>query len=241
MAERLAPAAELAAKNRRRFPNESAEYRAARNALLEQEIDLRRRIEAVAAQRRRLPPGGAVSRDYRFVAEDGRETTLEELFGDRDTLIVYSYMFGPQREEPCPMCTSFMGGLEHKIADLRQRVGIAFVARSPIGRLRVAKAARGWTQLPVYSDIAGDYTRDYVSQFDDDMPGYNVFTRRRGNGRGDDGRGGTIRHFWAEEMAMDMADPGQDPRGAPDPDPLWTLLDTTPEGRDPDWYPKLKY
>lgn len=231
MAEELMPAAELAKRNKAHFPNESAAYRVARNALLQQEIELRRRIEAVAAQRRQLPPGGAMRREYRFVAEDGHEVTLADLFGDKETLIVYSYMFGPQREAPCPMCTSFMAALEHKIADLRQRVGIACVARSPIGRLRVAKAARGWTHLPVFSDIAGDYTRDYVSELDDDVPGYNVFTRR----------GGVLRHFWAAEMSGEMADPGQDPRGAPDLDPLWTLLDTTPEGRGADWYPKLKY
>jgi len=42
-------------------------------------------------------------------------------------------------------------------------------------------------------------------------------------------------------MGPDAADPGQDPRGAPDLSPLWTLLDMTPEGRRPDWYPKLDY
>ena len=38
-----------------------------------------------------------------------------------------------------------------------------------------------------------------------------------------------------------MADPGQDPRGSPEMDPLWLLLDTTPGGRGSDWYPKLAY
>ena len=96
--------------------------------------------------------------------------TLADLFGEHDTLIVYSYMFGPQREAPCPMCTSLMGGLDHKIADIRQRVAIAFTARSPIERLVEAKKARGWSDLPVYSDKSGDYTRDYVSAEDADMP-----------------------------------------------------------------------
>ncbi len=117
--------------------------------------------------------------------------SLQDLFGDHDTLVVYSYMFGPQRDEPCPMCTSLMGGLDHKIADIRQRVAIAFTARSPIDRLIEAKKARGWTDLPVYSDERGDYTRDYVSADDADMPAYNVFTRRDG----------VIRHFWSDEMS----------------------------------------
>ena len=83
----------------------------------------------------------------------------------------------------------------------------------------------------MYSDGDGDFTRTYVSTEDADVPAYYVFTRK----------GGTLRHFWAGEMSGEMADPGQDPRGAPDLDPLWTILDTTPEGRGSDWYPKLEY
>ncbi len=223
----LTPAREMAARNTTRFPNESAEYRQARTELLAEEIELRRHIERVARMRRALPPGGAVTRIYRFQGPDG-PVTLEDLFGDKDTLIVYSYMFGPQRAKPCPMCTSLMAAWEAKAPDIEQRVALAMTARSPIDRLLEAKAARGWTWLKVYSDQDGDFTRDYVSAEDADMPAYNVFTRRDG----------TLRHFYSEEMGE--ADPGQDPRGAPDPDPLWRLLDTTPEGRG-DWYPKLEY
>lgn len=223
----LTPAREMAARNPKRIPNESAEYRKARNDLLVEEIELRRHIERVAEMRRALPPGGAVTKTYRFEGADG-PVTLEDLFGDKDTLIVYSYMFGPQRAKPCPMCTSLMASWEGKAPDIEQRVALAMIARSPIDRLLAAKSARGWTQLKVYSDGEGDFTRDYVSAEDADMPAYNVFTRRDG----------TLRHFYAEEMSE--PDPGQDPRGAPDPDPLWHLLDTTPEGRG-DWYPKLEY
>ena len=226
----LTAAKDLVERNRRHIPNESAEYRRARNALLAEEIELRRHIERVAEQRRKLPPGGEVTKDYRFEGEKG-PVTLKELFGDKDTLVIYSYMFGPQREKPCPMCTSFMGSLERKVPDFEQRVALAMVARSPIEKLVAAKKARGWTDLKVYSDASGDFTRDYVSPEDEDIAGYSVFTRRDG----------TIRHFWSEEMTGEMSDPGQDPRGAPDMDPLWAILDTTPEGRGKDWYPKLEY
>ena len=227
----LTPASELAAKNPIRHPNESAEYRAARQELLVEEIELRREIERVAALRRNLPPGGEVPDDHSFVAENGSEVSLRDLFGEHDTLVVYSYMFGPDRDAPCPMCTSLMGGFGHKIADIRQRVAIAFTARSPIERLVEAKASRGWRALPVYSDTSGDYTRAYVYPDDADMPAYNVFTRRDG----------TIRHFWSDEITFDMADPGQEPRGAVEMDPLWLLLDTTPGGRGTDWHPSLQY
>jgi predicted dithiol-disulfide oxidoreductase (DUF899 family) len=227
----LTPAADLVGTDPVRHPNESEEYRRARQELLVEEIELRRHHERVAALRRDLPLGGELPHEYRFVAENGDDVTLADLFGDHDTLIVYSYMFGPERDAPCPMCTSLMGGLDHKIADIRQRVAIAFTARSPIERLVEAKAARGWRDLPVYSDGDGDFTRDYVSAEDADIPAYNVFTRRDGE----------IRHFWSDEITGDMADPGQDPRGAVEMDPLWLLLDTTPGGRGTDWYPKLTY
>src|SRR6478752_1282472 len=130
----LKPAAELARVSNVRFPNESAEYRRAREALLTEEIELRRHIERVAEQRRALPPGGEVTKDYAFEGESG-PVSFAGLFGDKDTLVVYSYMFGPQRERPCPMCTNLLGAWEGNAADIGQRVSLAVVARSPIERL----------------------------------------------------------------------------------------------------------
>jgi predicted dithiol-disulfide oxidoreductase (DUF899 family) len=226
----LKPASELARTNKAHFPNESAGYRRARQDLLTQEIELRRHIERVAELRRALPPGGDVTKSYVFEGENGK-VNFADLFGGTQTLAIYSYMFGPQRQAPCPMCTSFMSTWEHKLPDIEQRISFVFVARSPIARLIEAKKARGWTKHKVFSDTLGDYTRDYVSAEDGDVPGYSVFTRRDG----------IVRHFWSGEMGGATADPGQDPRGAPDFDPLWTMLDTTHEGRGTDWYPKLHY
>jgi predicted dithiol-disulfide oxidoreductase (DUF899 family) len=226
----LKPATELANTNTMRYPNESADYRRARQALLAEEIELRRHIERVAEMRRALPPGGEVTKNYEFTGEGGG-IALPDLFGDKQTLVIFSYMFGPAREKLCPMCTSFMSAWDAKLPDVEQRIAFVFVARSPIERLISAKNARGWTRHRIFSDISGDYTRDYVSRDDADVPGYNVFTHRDG----------MIRHFWSGEMGLATADPGQDPRGAPDMDPLWTILDTTPEGRGKDWYPSLSY
>ena len=83
----LTPAAELAAKNPIRRPNESEKYRQARQELLIHEIELRREAERVASLRRSLPPGGEVPDNYRFVAEDGSDVSLQDLFGAHDTLI----------------------------------------------------------------------------------------------------------------------------------------------------------
>jgi len=230
----LVPAVELADRNPMRFPNESAAYRQARQALLAEEIELRRHIERVAELRRALPPGGAVSGDYRFEGEAG-PTGFAGLFGDKQTLVVYSYMYGPHRARPCPMCTSLLGAWDGEARDMEQRIALAVVARSPIERLVDFKRERGWRHLKLYSDLDGAYSRDYFGMATDgsdgDQAAINVFTRRDG----------IIRHFWSGEMGFESADPGQDPRGAPDLMPIWTVLDCTPEGRGTDWYPKLEY
>jgi predicted dithiol-disulfide oxidoreductase (DUF899 family) len=228
----LIPASELASRNPVRMPNESAEYRRARNALLAEEIELRRHIERVAALRRALPPGGAVRGDYRFEGVNG-PVDLAGLFGDKQTLVVYSYMFGPERERPCPMCTSLLSAWDGEARDIEQNVALAVVARSPLAKLLAFKKERGWQHLPLYTDLNGNFSRDYHAIADDgsDIPAFNVFTRRDG----------TIRLFWAGEMGGESADPGQDPRGAPDLMPLWTVLDSTPEGRRAKWYPSLDY
>jgi predicted dithiol-disulfide oxidoreductase (DUF899 family) len=228
----LKSALELARSNPVRFPNESPDYRRAREALLAEEIELRRHIERVAAQRRQLPLGGEVTKAYAFEGEGGR-SDFAGLFGDMTTLVIYSYMFGPQRAEPCPMCTSLLSAWDGEVPDLTQRIALAVVARSPIERLVAFKRQRGWHHLPLFCDLTGEFSRDYHAIADNggENPGFNVFTRRDGK----------IRHFWSGEMTGASADPGQDPRGAPDLMPLWTILDSTPEGRGTDWYPKLNY
>ena len=228
--EALVPADQLARGNPIRMPNEGADYREARQALLAAEIELRRQIETVAAMRRALPPGGLVTGDYRFETEDG-PSDLAGLFGDKTTLVVYNYMFGPERQKPCPMCTNLLDAWDGNADDLDQRVSLVVVARSPLERLEAVKRQRGWKNLRLASAVTDDFTRDYAGSPDGglDSGGPSVFTRRDG----------VIRHFWSQEM--NASDRGQDPRGAPDLAPLWTVLDMTPEGRGADWYPALAY
>lgn len=230
-AQTLKPARQLA-ESPPRFPGESAAYRRARNDLLAEEIELRRHIERVAVQRRALPPGGVVPEDYRFDGEAG-PVTLSQMFGEHDTLVTYNWMFGPQRARPCPMCTSLLSAYDGEMPDILQRVAFAVIGRAPIEKLVAYKKERGWRHLRLYSSGGNTFNRVYAAEdpAGDDNPALNVFTRSNG----------TVRHFWAEEMGPQTADPGQDPRGAPDPMPLWTLLDMTPGGRGTDWYPKLEY
>ncbi len=120
-AQALKPAAELAAKASRPFPNDSEAHRVAGTALLAEEIELRRYIERIAALRRALPPGGEAPQEYEFTAEDGMRVRLSELFGDRDTLVTYFWMYSPERERPCP------GG--HGLA-IDHRAGVGLPGRS---------------------------------------------------------------------------------------------------------------
>lgn len=227
----LAPAADLATKHYRAYAGESSAYHDARVQLLADEIELRRHIERIAEQRRALPEAPIVTRDYRFDGPNG-PVSLADLFDGHDTLVTYCWMYGPERARPCPMCTAFLGNLAGNAADIRQKVGLAVIARSPVERMQAFADERGWRNLPLYSDSSGTFGRDHNAWQDDgDWPAYDVFTKDAD---------GTIRHFWSEEMGGTQ-DPGQDPRGAPDMTVLWSVLDTTPAGREPDWYPSLDY
>jgi predicted dithiol-disulfide oxidoreductase (DUF899 family) len=227
----LTPASELAARGSKPFPNESDEYRQARTALLAEEIELRRQIQRVAAQRRELPPG-PVAGNYRFLDKDGNDLGLVDLFGEHDTLFTYFWMYGPEREQACPMCTSFVGSLDIPAPDIEQRVAVAILGRSPVERQLAFARERGWTQLTFYQTVGDDFARDYRALVDGDEGAAVLVWKRDGD---------MVRLFWAAEGGDETADPGFDPHLAPDPTPLWNILDWTPEGRGSDWYPKLEY
>lgn len=229
----LVPATQLAAQGRTPFPGESAAYRDARRALLAQEIEFRRHMTRVTEQRRALPDGPVIAADYRFKDADGAEVGLVDLFGDKDTLVSYFWMFGPQRERPCPMCTNWLGSVAGNAADISQRVALKIFGRSPVERQRAFAQERGWRGLEFVQTLGDDYARDLGLLHDDgsEDPALVVFKRE----------GDQVRLFWASEMTLAMADPGQDPRDAPDVAALWSILDLTPGGRGTDWYPKLNY
>ena len=225
----LQPAIELAAAAGKPYPNDGNDYRRARTALLAEEIELRRHIERVAAQRRTLPLGGE-ARGYTFRNQDDAVLQFADLFGRHDTLVTYTWMFGPQRPRPCPMCTAFLDAFDGPVRNIAQRVGFAVLGRSPVARQLAFARERGWRNLQFFQTIGDDFARDYraLGPDGDEWPALDVWIRR-------DGR---VHHFWAGELGGTQ-DPGQDPRGAPDPTPLWNILDLTPGGRGTDWYPKL--
>lgn len=229
----LTPAAELARHAKTPFPGASPQYEDARRALLAEEIEFRRHMTRLVAQRRALPPGPIIGEDYRFKDEQGADVGLIDLFGNKATLIAYFWMYGPERERPCPMCTNWLGAVNGNAADIKQRVALKVLGRSPVERQLAFAQERGWRDLNFVQTVGDDYAQDLgILQPDgSEYAALTVFQRD----------GDQVRLFWASEMTREMADPGQDPRDAPDIAALWSLLDLTPEGRGTDWYPRLSY
>jgi predicted dithiol-disulfide oxidoreductase (DUF899 family) len=222
------------AKHSIRFPGESDSYRAARNELLEAEMELRRNIEAVAARRRQLPLGGKVEQDYVFDRSSGGEIRLSELFADgKDSLIIYSYMYGPQMAQPCVSCTSILDALDGEAPHVMQRANFFVVAKSPMERIMKFTTERGWRNLQLLSSANNTYNRDYHAESEkgDQLPALNVFVKRDG----------AIHHFYNTELLYAPSEPGQDGRHVDQIWPLWNLFDFMPEGRGERWYPRLSY
>ena len=222
------------------FPGESSKYRAARNRLLDQEAELRRVTEAVAAARRNLPPGGVIPQDYVFAGADADalavDVRLSELFTPgKDSLVIYNMMFPRALDEdlPCPSCTQFLDSFDGAAEHIAQRVNLAVVAKVELPRLLAHAKQRGWRRLRLLSSAANTYNRDYHGEAADgaQMPMMNVFRRD----------GEVIRHFWGSELLYAPTEPGQDPRHGDTLEPLWNLFDLTPEGRGTDWYPDFSY
>jgi predicted dithiol-disulfide oxidoreductase (DUF899 family) len=232
------------------FPGESAEYRDARERLLEREIELRRGMEAVAAARRELPPGGVVPEDYVFqgAGPDGAPTAvrLSELFAPgRNSLVIYNFMFPrgyggdrpgptsgetallPLEEGPCPSCVALLDQLDGAAEHASQRLNFAVVAKAPLPRVLTFAHERGWRNLRLLSSADNSYNSDYLGETADGsrVPMLNVFHRD----------GETIRHFWGAELTYGPSDPGQDHRSVGTLEPLWNLFDLTREGRPVDW------
>jgi predicted dithiol-disulfide oxidoreductase (DUF899 family) len=244
----------MSAEPATQFPGESGDYRLARNRLLESEIELRRMTERVAAQRRALPPGGAVPDDYVFEqAGDGSEVRFSELLAPgKDTLVIYSFMFPrwpgdtrpgpatgetarlPLAETPCPSCTSILDSLDGAAPHLAHMVSLVVVAKSDPARIRNFAAERGWRNLRLLSSRHNSYNRDYHAEWPDgtQSPILNVFARD----------GDAIRHRWATELMFASREDGEDPRHVDSIWPIWNVLDLTPGGRgdDPD-FPAMQY
>ena len=202
-----------------RYPNESKEYRQARAALLKDEQELIDKTKAVAAKRRQLPLGGQLKEDYVFQwASDGKlgkPVKFSELFGDKNTLLLYSWMFGPNWDKPCMSCTSLMDGFDRTWYSVNRDAAFAAIAKARPEQINAWAKVRGWSQIPLVSGSQPPFQADYKCQGENDdmqLPVMHVFRKQKGK----------IFHFWATELPGNHVDTVW---------PYWNLMDFTPEGR----------
>jgi len=217
-----------------RYPNESTQYRVARDELLSAEIELRAQIERVAAQRRALPPGCELAQDYQFTEwVDGQATpvTFSALFGSHRELFAYNLMFGGDMQSVCPMCAAMLDSLDGQMTHILQHVSAVVIADHEIDKIQIMAKEKGWHQLRLVSSHGTDYGRDYYGRANGQIPMANVFERRDG----------VIHHSWGTEMFSAPAPAGMNPRHVDSIWPLWNVLDMTRAGRPADWYPALNY
>ena len=206
-----------------RYPNESQAYRDAREALLKDEQELVAHKKALAEKRRKLPLGGQLKEDYVFQWAGGGEVgkklgervKFSELFGDKTTLLLYSFMFGPNWDKPCPSCTSLVDGFDRTWYSVSRDAAFATIAKAPAERINAWARERGWSQIPMLSGFESPYQADYKCQGDSDdmqLPVMHIFQKRDGK----------IFHFWGTESMSNHVDTVW---------PYWNLMDFTPEGR----------
>lgn len=217
-------------------PGASEQYLSARKALAEAEIALRDQVEAVAAQRRALPPGPVLP-EYTLaegpleLSDDGPATPvrLAELFGEHDELIVYHLMFHPEDDQPCAMCAMWVDGLRGVARHLGRRAGLAVIAKAPLDKLCAYGRRRGWDGLRLVSaydqpaflaDLGIEGSRGGL------FPAFSVFSRADGQ----------VRHVLTE--CADFGDGSG--RGMDLLSPVWNVLDLLPSGRG-DWLPDNAY
>ncbi|MCG8493511.1 MAG: DUF899 family protein [Sneathiellales bacterium] len=219
------------------FPGESTAYRQARNELLQEEIELRKLSEQIAEKRRALPLGGEVQENYEFtVASDNKQATGTVLSFDKcfeegkETLVLYTLMYGPEAEQACPMCSAFLDGINGETRHLTDRVNFLIAAKSPAERLGALIKERGWDQLSFMSTFGTSFHQDYLSESPDGQqwPMMHVFKKT------DKG----IFHTYSTELFYYRSDWPGDPRHVDTMWGLWNILDLTPEGRGAS-YPAL--
>ena len=219
--------------------NESDEYLRKREEIRLAEIELMRARERVAELRRALPKGAEIQ-DYEFLEgpaslsgddERANKVRLSELFNSPErSLVIYHLMFGKKQTTPCPMCTAWLDGYNGVAHHLAQTTDFAIVAAADPPALRAFARERGWDKLRLLS--AGDSTFKYDLGSEDKEGNQDstisVFTKESD---------GTIRHFYSGHPWLGE---GIWERGIDELNPIWNILDLTPQGRGK-FYTSLDY
>lgn len=164
------------------------EWEVARADLLKREKELTHMSDELARRRRELP-WVQIEKEYTFQTVDGPKT-LAELFDGRSQLVVYHFMFGPDWEAGCPVCSSIADGFSGVVEHLKARdVTMMCISRAPIDKLLAFRERMGWSfnwASSYENDFNWDFhhssTRDEVSEWADQIPPFvSQFASATGN------------------------------------------------------------
>ncbi len=204
------------------MPGSDEAYRRSRDRLRAAEIDLRDRIEVVAAMRRELPPGPVVL-DYTFI-ENGSLVHLSDLFdADKPYLIVYHLMYWTKDDSFCPSCSMWIDGFNGIAPHVTQQTNLVIASRAPYERLREWAAHREWHRLRLLSDEGPAFARDIDAEDCEGNPDSTIVVFAKEANR--------VRHVYTAHPMLDGRGQGIDLLT-----PTYALLDLTPAGRG-DWDP----
>lgn len=203
------------------------EWLAQRRRLLEQEKELTRRADRVAAERRRLPMV-RVEKDYVFEGPRG-PCRLVDLFEGKTQLVVYHFMFDPEWEKGCPGCTGFVDALGDLSLLGERNTAFCLISRAPFAKLETYRQQRGWNRA-WYSSFGGEFNYDFHVTLDEKVApaNYNfrpVTDKGESHGLSVFFRiGDAVYHTYSCYA-----------RGVENLVHPYSLLDVTPYGRQEDW------
>jgi predicted dithiol-disulfide oxidoreductase (DUF899 family) len=213
------------------------EWLAQRKNLLNREKELTKHHDRISAERRRLPMV-RLEKDYVFEGPDGKRH-LRDLFDGQRQLIVYHFMFDPAWEKGCPGCTGYVDALGDLSMLQDRNTRFVLISRAPLAKLQAYKAARGWDR-PWYSSFGSDFNYDFHVTLDEKVAPveYNYRTKAEllatESPNQVEGESHGLSVFFRAGYDV-FHTYSSYARGVESLTDAYSLLDTTPYGRQEDW------
>jgi predicted dithiol-disulfide oxidoreductase (DUF899 family) len=209
------------------------EWLAARKEHLAREKEMTKQLDTLRAERRRLPMV-RIEKNYVFDGPEGKRS-LRELFDNRTQLIVYHFMFDPSWEKGCPGCTSFVNALGDLSMLAARDTTFAVISRAPLATLEAYKASQGWN-IRWYSSYGTAFNYDFHVTLDDSVVpmeyNYRSTSMTGETLKKGEGHGLSVFFGLGDEVFHTYSTYG---RGTENLTNAYTLLDTTPYGRQEDF------
>jgi predicted dithiol-disulfide oxidoreductase (DUF899 family) len=211
---------------------------AERKKLLAHEKALTRHRDRVNAERRRLPMV-KIGKDYVFDGPKGKKS-LRDLFDGRPQLIVYHFMFDPKWDKGCPGCTGYVDALGDLSMLSDRNTSFVVVSRAPLAKLQAYKKERGWN-IPWFSSFGSDFNYDFHATLDEEVApseynyrGKAELEKRKAEAYFVSGEQHALSVFFriGDEVFHTYS---VFARGTESLTDAYTLLDTTPYGRQEDF------